>query len=196
MRKFVTMFIPVLLALLVLLPVTEKDQAAAATKYEDGEYSITVNILKGSSDEASIASDYISSSAKLVVKDGKNIVHANVKESSMLKSLTVGSSTISNVGSVVQFEVADLSKTVNGSMHVIVPKTDDFPGYDKEHNVRFQFDVPGAATASGEEKDSDEAAVSGEAEDNPPTSDNAPILLFTVVLLASGFMLVRKFAIK
>lgn len=211
MRKFVNMFIPVLLAMFVLLPVTQGDVAAAASKYKDGEYGITLNVLKNSSDEASIASDYINSAAKLIVKDGKNIVQANVKDSSMLKSLSVGPSAVTTVSEnksadtrVIQFEVADLSQTVNGSMHVVVPKTDDFPGYDKEHEVRFSFDASGVATAgsqgSTDDEKSDEDATAGagngDAEDNPPTSDNAPILLFTVVLLASGFMLVRKFAFK
>ena len=215
MRKLTKFFIPVLLAILVFLPVTQADQVAAASKYEEGEYDLSFNVLKSGSSETSAAAEYLSS-AKLIVKDGKNTVQMNVSNSSMLKSLTVDGATANTVSSdeakdtrVVQFTASNLDGNLKGTMHVVVPAEVLPPnGYDEEYNVQFSFntaDIPTQSSGGGagdekEDEKQDEKTTSevGEKspEENPPTGDNAPILLFSVVLLASGLVLVRKFAIK
>ena len=206
MRKLTKFFIPVLLAVLVLLPVTQADQVAAASKYEEGEYALPFNVLKENSDETSIAADYMDSPAQLIVKDGKNLVQVKLTNKSYWQSFSVSSSNVETITDgadtrLVQFEVGDLDQLVTANMHIIVEDID----YDSKYNVRLQFDtsnIPGASGAVDEEikeeKTEDDATPTGEKgpEENPPTSDNAPILLLTVALLASGFVLVRKVAFK
>lgn len=210
MRKFTKIIVPFLLAILVLLPVTQADQVAAASKYEDGEYSLSFNVLKENSDDRSIAADYMKSPAKLIVKDGKNLVQITLTSASYWQDFSVSSSSVKTISDgadtrLVQFEVGDLDQIVTGSMHVVVPDID----YDSKYNVRFQFDtsnLPGASGSddekteeeNGEDKSTEDGTAVGEKgpEENPPTGDSAPILLLTVVLLASGLMLVRKVAFK
>lgn len=223
MNKLAKWIIPALLAILVLLPVSQVNEVSAASQYEDGEYKLPLEVLDASGSGTSTADQYIVSPAKLIVEDGKNKIQITIKESSMLKSLTVGSAakTVStdeaNDTRVEQFEVADLDQVVSGKMHVVVPEMPGFPGYDKNHDVQFKFDTSGLSGSSGE-KDSDANGASGEngdkdnndgngetdedesgvvpSEDNPQTGDNAPILLFAVVLLASGLIFVRRVATK
>src|SRR5690625_5224345 len=218
MRKLTKFFIPVLLAILVFLPVTQADQVVAASKYEEGEYDLSFNVLKSGSSETSAAAEYLSS-AKLIVKDGTNTVQMNVSNSSMLKSLTVDGATANTVSSdeakdtrVVQFTASNLDGNLNGTMHVVVPAEVLPPnGYDEEYNVQFSFNTADIPTQSsgggaGDEKEDESEADNSEteedgngvvpSEDNPKTGDSAPILLFTIVLLASGFVLIRKVAFK
>jgi len=218
MRKLTKFFIPVLLAILVFLPVTQADQVVAASKYEEGEYDLSFNVLKSGSSETSAAAEYLSS-AKLIVKDGTNTVQMNVSNSSMLKSLTVDGATANTVSSdeakdtrVVQFNASNLDGNLNGTMHVVVPAEVLPPnGYDEEYNVQFSFNTADIPTQSsgdeaGDEKEDESEAENSEteeggngvvpSEDNPKTGDSAPILLFTIVLLASGFVLIRKVAFK
>lgn len=205
MRKLTKFFVPMLLAILVFLPVTQADQVAAA-QFEDGEYNLSFQVLDGSGG-TSTAADYLTS-AKLIVENGQNKVQMHVKSSSMLKSLTVNGATASTVSSnegndtrVVQFAASTLDGNLSGSMHVVVPAEQLPPnGYDKNHTVTFKFNTSGIPTASGESVDSsdEETTEAGTPapEENPPTGDNAPILLFSIVLLASGIFLVRKVAVK
>src|SRR5690625_4514227 len=210
MRKFTKIIVPFLLAILVLLPVTQADQVAAASKYEEGEYTLPFSVLKENSNETSIAADYMKSPAKLIVKDGKNLVQVTLTHKSYWQSFSVSSSSVETITDgadtrLVQFEVGDLDQLVTANMHIIVEDID----YDSKYNVRLQFDtsnLPGASSSAdektGEENGEDESTEDDTAvgekgpEENPPTGDNAPILLLTVVLLASGLMLVRKVAFK
>src|SRR5699024_11622412 len=101
----------------------------------------------------------------------------------------------------------DLDQVLSGTMHVVVPDL-----YDEKYDVRFSFDtsgIPGEGATddeseendendkgdSNDEKDEDENGVAT-SEDNPKTGDSAPILLFAVVLLASGFVFIRKVAMR
>lgn len=217
MNKLTKWIIPALLAILVLLPVSQGNEVSAASQYEDGEYELPLEVLDASGSGTSTADQYIVSPANLIVEDGKNLVQITIKESSMLKSLTVGSSTQTisedeaNDTRVEQFEVADLDQVVSGKMHVVVPEMPDFPGYDKNHDVQFKFDTSGLPGGqaddeseendendkgdSNDEKDEDENGVAP-SEDNPKTGDSAPILLFAVALLASGLIFVRRVATK
>src|SRR5690625_7947567 len=121
MRKLTKFFIPVLLAILVFLPVTQADQVVAASKYEEGEYDLSFNDLKSGSSETSAAAEYLSS-AKLIVKDGTNTVQMNVSNSSMLKSLRVDGATANTVSADEtndtrggQFNAVNLKENINGT---------------------------------------------------------------------------------
>jgi|SRR5699024_4858260 len=225
MQKVMKFFVPMFVAILVLLPFTQADEVSAASTFEDGEYNISMSVLSEGGG-TSIANDYLSNSATLVVKDGKNTLHLTVKQDAdMVKATTVGGKKGSKSGSTFTFNDIDLSQNMSGTMHVVVPKEQLPPnGYDKNHTVTFTFDtsnIPAkgdSGKAEDSKKDNEEAGepvdknkdkdnenknnededATGQttAEENPPTGDHAPILLFTVVLLASGMVLVRKVAFK
>lgn len=203
MRKLTKFFVPMLLAILVLLPVTQADQVAAASKFEDGEYNLSLSILS-TSGEPSVAGDYLSDSATLVVKGGNNTLHLSIaQEADMVKAATIGGTNGNKSGSTLTFSNVDVTQTMSGTIHVVVPKEQLPPnGYDTNHSITYQFnnlsDVPtkqGEAEESDEESDNDTEGTPAP-EDNPKTGDNAPILLFSIVLLASGIFLVRKLAVK
>ncbi|MBD8004170.1 heme uptake protein IsdC [Bacillus norwichensis] len=123
---------------------------------------------------------------------------------------------------VVQFEVQDLNAITNAKIHVIVPNID----YDNKYDIRFQFDASGIPSSgndatnneqnqntgdqnkgnagdqnqnnSGNQNQSNDNSTDGskKIEKNPPTGDEAPILLLTVVLLASGFVVYRRVRVR
>src|SRR5699024_7620732 len=218
MQKVMKFFVPMFVAILVLLPFTQADEVSAASTFEDGEYNISMSVLSEGGG-TSIANDYLSNSATLVVKDGKNTLHLTVKQDAdMVKATTVGGKKGSKSGSTFTFNDIDLSQNMSGTMHVVVPKEQLPPnGYDKNHTVTITLDTSNIQ-AEDSKKDNEEAGetvdknkdkdnenknnededATGQttAEENPPTGDHAPILLFTVVLLASGMVLVRKVAFK
>lgn len=184
------------------------NSVGAASTYKDGEYNVPVTVLKGDSNERSITNDYIVSPAKLIVKDGKSTIQLTLKNSSWWKSFSVSTGSITTISDsndtrVVQFPVQNLNNPVNAKIHVVVPDID----YDNKYDVRFKFDASGVPTSggsagatnnestSGNASSSNEAG-SGNAEENPPTGDDAPIVLLTIVLLASGLFLFRQYATK
>ena len=226
MQKIMKFFVPMFVAIIVLLPFTQVDEVSAASTFEDGEYELPMSVLSEGGG-TSIADDYLSNSATLVVKDGKNTLHLTVdQDADMVKAITVGGTKGSKNGSTFAFNNIELSQSMSGTMHVVVPKEQLPPnGYDKNHTVTFTFDTSNVPTEaspgkteepeeegepgnkegeSGNEeeepgnKDNEDDETTGQTspEDNPQTGDNTPILLLTVVLLASGFVLVRKVAFK
>src|SRR5699024_3079522 len=115
MNKLTKRIIPALLAILVLLPVSQGNEVSAASQYENGEYSVSLTVLKGDSDEASVANDFISSKAKVIVADGTNTVQITVTQASMLKSLKIGTSEVKEISSdgetaVLEFKTDDLDQ--------------------------------------------------------------------------------------
>ena len=211
MQKVMKFFVPMFVAILVLLPFTQADEVSAASTFEDGEYDLPFQV-KSSSGGESTAGKYLKS-GKLIVKDGKNTVQMTVSESSMLKELTIDGASETTVQEdevkntrVAQFVVGNIDKPLDGKMHVVVPEIE---GYDNEYMVQFVFNtskIPGGSEEQTEDEsdeinesnDNNENNEDGTAspEDNPKTGDNTPILILTVVLLASGFVLVRKVAFK
>ncbi|GIN97220.1 heme uptake protein IsdC [Siminovitchia terrae] len=216
MKGFKKLIIPLLLALFVLT--FNISNAAAATPYADGEYTLPFTVLKGDSDERSMTNDYLSSPGKLIVKDGKNFVQLTLKNSSWWKEFKVGSQDVTVISEgndtrVVQFEVQDLDTITDAKIHVIVPNID----YDNKYDIRFKFDTSGISGSgnsetankgelnqgnSNEQNQNSEQSTdnsttgSKKIEKNPPTGDEAPILLLTVVLLASGFVVYRKVRVR
>lgn len=217
MKKFKKLVIPLLLALFAL---TFNINNAAAATYADGEYTLPFTILKGDSDERSMTNGYLSSPGKLIVKDGKNFVQLTLKNSSWWKEFKVGSQDVTVISEgndtrAVQFEVQDLNAITNAKIHVIVPNID----YDNKYDIRFKFDTSGISNSGNSEtvpKDEQKQSNSVEQtqnktseqstdnsttgnkkiEKNPPTGDEAPILLLSVVLLASGFIVYRKVRVR
>jgi heme-binding NEAT domain protein len=207
----------VLFSLLIMLAVFPgSNSVEAASKYADGEYSVPFTVLKNNSNEQSVTNDYLTSPAKLVVKDGKNLIQITIKNKSWWQYFRVqnggsfGNVTVLSEGKdtqLVQFEVQDVDKLVNAKVHIIVPEIN----YDNKYDVRFNFNTANvAAKAAGNTssivnkkttKTTEKSTASTETtttkpESNPQTGDNTPIFLFVVLLLASGFFIVRRAAFK
>ncbi|MBS4207898.1 heme uptake protein IsdC [Bacillus sp. FJAT-50079] len=193
-----------LFIIVVFFNLTQSQFVNAASKYADGEHSLPFTVLKGDSDERSMTNDYLVSPAKLVVKDGKNLVQVTLKNSSWWEDFSIPSSSISvlsdsNDTRVVQFEVKDLEQIVAAKIHVIVPDIN----YDNKYDVRFKFDPSGLAlantntgdkqTSTNEESASGEkASDSKKVEENPQTGDQAQILLLSLMLIGATVFLVRR----
>lgn len=214
MKKISKWFMPFLLAFLFVMPFTQTSLVEAASKYKEGEYDLPFTVLKGDSDESSMTNDYLVSPAKLVVKDGKNLVQLTLKNSSWWEEFSVASGGMTvlsdeNDTRVVQFEVADLDQVLNSKIHVIVPDID----YDNKYDVRFKFDASGIPVDGGSSNSDNSQEASGEkgtdkadgneqggaktdGEENPPTGDDAPIFVFAFVLIGSAFFLIRRFAVR
>lgn len=218
MNKKPKIFISFLIMIFTVLSMAQLSPVKAASEYADGEYNLPFTVLKDSSDEESMTNDYMTSPAKLVVKDGKNLVQVNLKNSSWWQYFKVQSGgnfvdvTVLSEGNdteLVQFEVQDLDQLLNAKIHVIVPDIN----YDNKYDIRFKFNTSNlSATAAEETNDTGEKEVNKEdknvvagkkqendkvePEKNPKTSDNTPILLLSLVLLGSGFVVVRKIAFK
>ena len=194
MRKLTKFFVPMLLAILVLLPVTQADQVAAASKFEDGEYNLSFQVLDASGSKTSAADEFLSSTAKLNVKDGQNTLTVTItSNASMLETMSVNGTSGSKSGSTFTFNNVEISQTGNGSMKVNVPDL-----YEETYNVVYKFgNLPSGQSSGSDTGDEGESTTGSPApEENPPTGDNAPILLLSIVLLASGIFLVRKLAVK
>lgn len=216
MNKKMRFFLPFLIIILTVVSMAQATPVEGASKYADGEHNLPFTVLKDSSDEASMTNDYLTSPAKLVVKDGKNYVQVSLKNSSWWQYFKVQSGgnyvdvTVLSEGNdteLVQFEVQDLDQLLNAKVHVIVPDIN----YDNKYDIRFKFDtsslsvnVADEASNTTEKSVEDEKETSSdiqksgkaEPEKNPKTSDNAPILLLSLAILASGFIVVRKVAFK
>lgn len=219
MNKKMRFFVPFLIIILTIVSMAQASPVEAASKYAEGEHNLPFTVLKDSGDEQSMTNDYMISPAKLVVKDGKNLVQVTLKNSSWWQYFKVQSGgnfvdvTVLSEGNdteLVQFEVQDLDQILNAKIHVIVPDID----YDNKYDIRFKFNtsnlsanVAGEASSETTEKAAekvDEKETSSNTEEsskpapeeNPKTSDNAPILLLSLALLASGFIVVRKVAFK
>lgn len=210
MKNIFKIFAPFLIVIMTFFSVNQGDTVGAASKYEDGEYTVPFTVLKGDSDERSMTNDYVTSPGKLVVKDGKNLVQLTINNSSWWQYFKVNGQDVTVLSEdegadtrVVQFEVQDLDQIVPANIHVIVPDID----YDNKYDIRFQFDttnVPGAGGSNDSgETNEEEGTNSGagnkeggekEAEKNPPTGDNTPVLLLGLMLIGSSIFLVRKLA--
>jgi heme-binding NEAT domain protein len=206
MKNLDRVIIAFLLIVITLFSVTQSQIVEAESKYTDGEYSLPFTVLKGDSDNPSMTNDYLTSPAKLIVKDGKNFVQATLKNSSWWQEFSVASSGVTVISEandtrVVQFEVGDLDQILHANIHVIVPDIN----YDNKYDVRFKFDtsdltsavgIQTQATNNGTETTNQNAHEKTTAEKNPPTGDHTPIILLSVAIIFSGLILVRKLAIR
>ncbi|MBO1911903.1 NEAT domain-containing protein, partial [Microvirga sp. 3-52] len=148
----------VLFSIVIMLTVFQSNSVEAASKYADGEYSVPFTVVKNNSNEKSVTNDYLTSPAKLVVKDGKNLIQITIKNKSWWQYFQVqnggsfGNVTVLSEGKdtqLVQFEVQDVDKLVNAKVHIIVPEIN----YDNKYDVRFNFNTSNvAAKAAGPNK--------------------------------------------
>ena len=223
MNKNLKVLFSLLIMTLIFSPGIQSNSVEAASKYADGEYSLPFTVLKDKTDEQSVTNDYMESPAKLVVQGGKNYVEVTLKNKSWWQYFKVQTGgnfaevTILSEGDdtqLVRFEVENPDQVVNAKVHIIVPDIN----YDNKYDINFKFDTSkvstekatatsgtseevkgeGAPSKGQKEETSSKGQESGitEPEKNPKTGDNTPILLLSLVLLASGFIVVRRIAFK
>ncbi|PFN27221.1 NEAT domain-containing protein [Bacillus cereus] len=147
MFKQFKMMIAVFAVLFTFIATLGLQDVKAATKLADGKYNIAFTVLKGDKDEASRMNSYFESPATLIVKNGKQYVSFKVKDSASIKSVqvekdgqfvetTVLSENKKENTRVVEFEVADLSKKLNGKVKINIP----IINYNASYDIRFVFD--------------------------------------------------------
>lgn len=196
-KKLISTIAIITYTFVLVFGITPAQKASAAIA--DGTYSVNYEVIQGNSNSASIANGYFLKPAKLIVENGTHYVQLTIKDSHMVQSLSgpYGSAQIisddtANNKRTVKFKVDDISNPATVSMHIIVD-TEEVQ-YDTTHKARLKFDSPGASTAtpSAAKASSDNTG----AVDNPKTSDNTPILLFSVLLIGSSLLLARRFTTK
>ncbi|HHK5536916.1 TPA: NEAT domain-containing protein [Bacillus mobilis] len=147
MFKQFKMIIAVFAVLFTFIATVGLQDTKAATKLADGKYNIAFTVWKGDKDESSRMNSYFESPATVTVKDGKQYVSFKVKDSTSIKSLqvekngqfveaTVLSENTKENTRIVEFEVADLSKKLNGKVKINIP----IINYDASYDIRFVFD--------------------------------------------------------
>ncbi|MER1955779.1 MAG: heme uptake protein IsdC [Solibacillus sp.] len=146
MRKYFLTVITMVFMLAFMAPV--QSNAAIA----DGTYSINYQVNKPGSNSASMANDYFSKPAKLIVNNGKMTMQLTIKNSAWVTQFNPpgGAKVISaNEGAdqrVVQFSVA------NANLITIAMKIDiDDIDYHHAYSVDFVFDSSGLPEAKVEE---------------------------------------------
>ena len=199
LKQKVALKIVAILAIFMFLSVGFSGKSLAAT-LADGEYSISYSVLRADSDSASMADGYFQKPAKLIVEDGSHKVQVGISTSAITEFKVGGQNVteISNNGesSVVQFNVSSLQNPTNGEIHVIV----EDQNYDHWYTIRFDFDESSAKALSSQSttttsetsnSTSETAASSTEQEtttdkvENPRTSDQSEITVYTVLMVIS-----------
>ena len=146
LRKYFLTILTMVFMLAFLAPV--QSNAAIA----DGTYSINYQVNKPGSNSASMANDYFSKPAKLIVKNGKMTMQLTIKNSAWVTQFNPpgGAKVISTNDSadqrVVQFSAA------NANLITIAMKIDiDDIDYHHAYSVDFVFDSSGLPEAKAEE---------------------------------------------
>ncbi|OON47012.1 NEAT domain-containing protein [Bacillus anthracis] len=147
MFKQFKMIIAVFAVLFTFIATLGLQDAKAATKLADGKYNIAFTVWKGDKDESSRMNSYVKSPATLTVKNNKKYISFKVNSSSYIKGFqvekdgqfvetTVLSENKKDNTRVVEFEVADLSKKLNGKVKINIP----IINYNASYDIRFVFD--------------------------------------------------------
>lgn len=221
MRKRFSFFV-VISALVLSLALAPVDQAFA--QFANGTYDVPYEMKEASNNNTSIADGYFQKPAKVTIDGSNATVQFTVTSAEMVKSLSAagGSMKVTNdAGDTRTYQLTigadQLKQPITMDMHIIVPEgTPGLPqGYDRKHQARAVFDVSKIPGASG--KESSESGTQNENQggdsqgtqagngndteqgnekdaENPKTSDDSPILLYTMLLIgaAGGLVLVRK----
>ena len=119
-----------------------------AKNLKDGKYSIAYEVLENNTNETSMMNDYVVSPGNLTVKDGKKFIAITLKSSSWITDFEVELegkfitpkvlSTDSKADTrVVEFEVEDLFKKLNGKVSLDIPAYN----YKTTHDVQIAFDT-------------------------------------------------------
>ncbi|WP_141502547.1 NEAT domain-containing protein [Paenibacillus luteus] len=150
-------------------PGTDPGTTTPGTGLADGQYSISVRILKYGTDENSVMQDYIIPTAKLHVSGGNKRIHLTLKQDKQITGLMFNGANV-NVENrnadkntrVVSFPVSDLSKVMDGWVKIDWPEM----SYNHEYNIQIQFNEASISPLSGggvpdpdddEDKDKEEA---------------------------------------
>lgn len=142
----------------LILPILAPQQAAAASPYADGEYTVPFNVLKDTGSETSATAEYVVSPAKLIVQNGKMHVVMTLNNSSWWQYFKVNGAEVQVVSEdtandkrIVKFEVKDLDQLVNAKIHIIVTGIPGFT-YDNKYDIRFKFNSSNIPLAPVAEK--------------------------------------------
>ncbi|WP_413377700.1 heme uptake protein IsdC [Alkalihalobacillus sp. 1P02AB] len=216
-KSFYSFLLLIALVATTIMPMTTN----AATDLADGEYSISYTVLHSDNDSASIANDYWEKPAKIIVEDGKMVVQMTINHSSWVTEFKVHNQDVkvlstdqSNDKRTVQFPVNDLSNPLAANIHVVVKDIN----YDHGYTIRFSFEqnsiqalsVPQSnntntntnssnseseteEVASGSQSSSSANNVTSENVSNPQTSDTTQIVIFIILIVLTGFVLMRNF---
>ena len=175
MKKYLQFTFLATVALVFSLIALPSNNVLAA--FEDGTYQINYEVKEDGSNNTSIADGYFKKPAKLTVQNGVQTVQITLKESDMIKSLSVGGSPVDVVSDsdnkrVVKFTAKDLSK-VNMDMHIVVPDL-----YEREHRAQAVFntkDIPAKKSekdAGKKEPQKKSEKPSGNTSDNNDSDNN------------------------
>ncbi|MEJ8776584.1 NEAT domain-containing protein [Pseudogracilibacillus sp. ICA-222130] len=156
---------------------------------------VSYQILEAGSDSSSVADGYFLKPAKLTIEDGKTYLEFSLKDADYVKSLSgpYGAvKVISDEGNkrVVKMQVGDITKPIELQMHVVVPEEVAGQPYDHEHKARMIVDAEGIDLAGLTTNDQGEETTTtsddGDKKDeNPKTGDTTPLMMYTVLLIAS-----------
>jgi heme-binding NEAT domain protein len=163
MKKQMMILLSALLVLFAIIPTSQAQAATETTPVTGGEYDITFEVLKDKSDEISATGQYMNSSAKVIVENGKTYAVVTLKNSAWWQSLKTqavqpGSFDDTNFieaeviskneaedTRLVKFEVQDLTKVVNAKIHIIATGVPGVGTYDNSYDIRLKFgssDIP------------------------------------------------------
>jgi len=166
---------------------------AEAITYEDGQYQVPFQVLKDTSDEISATSDYVDGTAEIHIEHGKIQALLTLKNSSWWQEFKVQSHagqayndvvTVSEDADrqtrVVTFPIDDLSRSINGKIHIIVTGIPGFE-YDHQYDIRLKFDASGipvstkpAASESSEANAAPVTTPSAKPEASSPSAQETP----------------------
>ncbi|MCG7346454.1 NEAT domain-containing protein [Sporosarcina sp. ACRSL] len=146
-RHFIVAMTFILVTALFISTIHPK--VAAAATFADGEYNVPFTVLKDNSNEVSATADYMVSPAKVQLTNDKATVTVTLKNSSWWQYFKVQNGgtysdvqVVSESGDqrVVRFTVSDLTRLVNGKIHIIVTGIPGFE-YDNKYDIRFSFNT-------------------------------------------------------
>ncbi|MBG9916094.1 heme uptake protein IsdC [Bacillus sonorensis] len=194
--------------------------ALAASELKDGTYSVGYTVMKAEGNAVSMANDYWLKPAKLIVKNGKITVQMKIKNSDWVTEFKVpgnGGYVDTQVISkdkaqntrTVQFAVSSLAKPIKSKIHVTVKSAD----YDHDYTIQLKFDTgsiqqlgtsgdnskdteAAAAGSSSSNKEKTNSSQSKQAEANPQTGDSNKAGWMILLIVVSGGLLARQFAIR
>src|SRR5690625_3863674 len=127
--------------------------AFSASKIDSGEvipdkaYTMKYQINENGTDKPSIANQYFTKKATILVKDNEKYAHVEILNGDMVRELETDSGKAIIVEEnnedndnklVAQFKVDSLEMDLK--MRVIVPAMPGFPGYDQVHTTQIVFD--------------------------------------------------------
>jgi heme-binding NEAT domain protein len=187
-------FLAIISALIFSLVFVPIDSASAQA---DGTYNnVRYEVKQSGSNNTSIADGYFSKPAKVTVSGGTKTVQITLTGADMIKSLSVNGAPVTVVSDsgktrVVKFNVSgDLYSRIPMKMHIVVPDM-----YDTTHTADLLITDLGSSSSGSSSTATSTSLGNGDKNaDNPKTSDNSPIVLYSLLLVGAvgALVLVRK----